>query len=171
MLIEQVNLRPAKVRIHTERAYDFDERRGIWLRKQVEDDEVVENIITDAGRITLHTFCYGTAARTNGLNWIGLSDWAGPPAASDSFLSGELTGNGLDRAQGVVTPPTGSGNQTTISKAFTYTGGTPQTVQMAALFDVAGPPPTGNMAHEIQYSQRTLFTNDLITIQYTITLG
>jgi hypothetical protein len=168
---ENVTLRRAEIRIHVERAYDYDEQTGLWLRRQVEDDEVVHNLITDAGRITLHAFCYGTASRACGLNWIALSNYAGPPAAGDTILSGELTGSGLDRAQGTVTPPTGSGNQTTISRAFTYTGGAPQQVQMAALFNVAGPPPAGSMAHEVQFSQRTLFTNDLITIQYTITLG
>jgi phospholipase/lecithinase/hemolysin len=165
---EHVSLPRAKVLIHVERAYDFDERTGLWMRRQVEDDEIVHNIITDVGRVTLHTYCYGTAARTNGLNYIALSNSAGPPAASDTVLAGELAADGLARAQGTVVPPTGSGNQTTVSKAFTYVGVAPQAVQMAALFDAAS---VGNMAHEIQYSQRTLFTNDLITIQYTITLG
>jgi len=166
---ETVILRKARVRIHVEHAYDFDERLGIWLRRQVEPDEVVENIITDAGRIGLHTFCYGTTARASGFNWIGLSNNATPPAAGDTSLTGELTGNGVDRAQGTVTLPTGSSNQTTISKQFTYTGVPPQGVQKAALFSAAYP--GGVMAHEIQFSQRTLFTNDLITITYTITLG
>lgn len=168
---ENVTLRKAKVRIHVERAYDYDKQTGLWLRRQVEDDEVVENIITDAGRVALHTFCYNTAARANGLNYIGLSDDAAAPAAGDTALTGELTGSGLDRAQGTVTLPTGSGNQTGISKQFTYVGVPPQGVQKAALFSVAGPPPAGIMAHEIQFSQRTLFTNDLITVSYTITLG
>jgi len=168
LMHEHVSLPRAKVLIHVERAYDFDERTGLWMRKQVEDDEVVYNIITDAGRVRLHTYCYGTASRTNGLNYIALSNSAGPPAAGDTTLSGELAADGLARAQGTVGLPTGSGNQTTIGHPFTYIGVAPQAVQMAALFDAAS---VGNMAHEIQYSQRTLFTNDLITIQYTITLG
>lgn len=171
MLIENINLPRARVRIHQERPYDYDERRGLWLYQQVDEDQEVLNEITNAGRIRLHTFCYGTSSRANGLNYIGLSNDGTAPAASDTALTGELTGSGLDRAQGTVTLPTGAGNQTTVQHMFTFTAVGSQAVQKAALFDAAGPPVAGVMAHEIQFTGRTLFQNDTLTVTFTISLG
>jgi hypothetical protein len=171
MLIQEAVPTPrARVQIHVERAYDFDEKTGLFMRRQEEDDVEAFNLITDAGRVRLHTFCYDTASRTNGLNYVALSNDSGAPAAGDTALATELTADGLARAQGTVTLATGSGNQTTIQKIFTYLGAT-QAVQKTALFDAAGPPVAGVMAHEILFTQRTLFTNDTLTVTFTITLG
>lgn len=171
LITETVPLPRAKVRIHHERAYDYDAKRGLWLYKPVDEDEEAFNLLTNTGRVQLHNFGYGTTARTNGFNWIGLSNDATAPAASDTSLAVELTGNGLDRVQGSVTLPTGAGNQTTIAHTFTFTGGGSQAVQKTALFDSAGPPVAGVMNHEIIFTQRTLFTNDTLTVTFTITLG
>lgn len=164
---QNVILQRAHCRVQVRRAYDFDEKRGLFLYR---DEDPVESLneITNAGRIQLHTFCYGTASRTNGLNYIGLSNDGTATAPADTALTSELSGNGLTRAQGTVTPPTGSGNQTTIQHVFTYTGGGSQAVQKTALFDQAS---GGVMAHEILFTQRTLFTNDTLTVTFTLTLG
>jgi hypothetical protein len=82
-------------------------------------------------------------------------------------LTTELFGNGLTRALGTVTLPTGSGTITTIAKQFTYTGGTNQSVQKTALFDAST---GGNMAHEILFTQRLLVINDTLTLTFSITL-
>lgn len=173
MLIQEtVHLPRAKARIHVERAYDYDQKRGIWLYRQEEADEEAFNLLTNTGRVQLHTQSYGTASiLANGFNWIALTNDATAPAATDTALTSELTGNGLDRAQGTVTLPTGSGNQTTIAHTFTYTGGGSQGIQKTALFTQAGPPVAGVMNHEIAFTQRTLFTSDTITVTFTITLG
>lgn len=162
----------ARLRVHQERPY-FDKGRGLWLARQIGEDEDVPNIVTDGGRVAIHTFIYGTASdRTAaslgvGLHHIGLTDDASAPAAGDTTLTAELTADGLIRVAGATTMPTGSGTQTVVQNTFTYTGGAPQTVQKTALFDaVTG----GNMAHEIQFVQRTLFTNDTLTVTFTITL-
>jgi hypothetical protein len=169
MLIQDSALCRAKVLVHQERPYDFDEKRGLWLFRQVDEDEEAWNLITNTGRVQLHTQVYGTTGLlTNGFNWIGLSNDATAPAATDSSLASELTGNGLSRAQGVVTLPTGAGNQTTVAFTFTYTG-VSQAIQKTALFTQAGPPIAGVMNHEISFTQRTLFTNDTITLTFTIT--
>jgi len=171
MLIqENIALPRARCLIHVERAYDYDEKTGLFLYRVVDEDEEVLNEITNAGRVRLHTFCYNTASRANGLNYIALSNDGTAPAAADTALTAELTGNGLDRAQGTVTLPTGAGNQTTIAYMFTYLGAT-QAVQKTALFDTIGPPPAGVMAHEIQFTARTLFTNDTLTVTFTLTIG
>jgi len=161
----------AAVRVHHEVAYDFDEVRGIWLRKEVDEDEVVHNLITNAGRVQLHTQCYDTTAGggilTNGFNFIGLSNDATAVAETDTTLTSELAADGLTRAQGTVTLATGSGNQTMVTKVFTYTGAS-QAVQKSALFTAVS---AGVMAHEVLFTQRTLATNDTLTLTYTITLG
>jgi hypothetical protein len=161
----------AVLRVHVERAYDYDEKQGVWLYRPEEAEEV-HNLLTNTGRVQLHTQCYGTTGLlTNGFNWIGLTNDSAAPAATDTALASELVGNGLSRAQGLVTLPTGMNNQTTIANTFTYTGGSSQAVQKTALFTQAGPPVAGVMNHEISFTQRTLFTNDTLTLTFTITLG
>jgi hypothetical protein len=160
-------LRRALCRIQVARAYAYDEKTGLFRYREETPEEIL-NEITNAGRIQLHEFCYGTASRSNGLNYIGLSNDGTATAPGDTSLTSELSGNGLTRAQGTVTPPTGSGNQTTIQHVFTYTGGGSQAVQKTALFDLAA---AGVMVHEILFTQRTLFTNDTLTVTFTITLG
>ncbi len=157
----------AQVRIHHEVAYDFDEKTGLYVRRQEGEDDLVWNIVTNGGRDQLHLQGYGTSGlATNGLNYMGLSNDATAPDPTDTSLTGELSGNGLNRAQGSVSHTVGT-NTTQVQKVFTYTGAS-QSVQKAALFNLAS---GGVMAHEVQFTQRTLATNDTLTITYTITLG
>lgn len=173
MLIqESISLPRARVLLHQERAYDFNEKTGIWLYRPVGEDEVAFNILTNTGRVQLHHQAYGTAALlTNGFNWIALTNDSGAPAAGDTTLASEINGGGLnlDRVQGVVTLPTGSGNVTTIANTFTYLGVPSQGIQKTALFTAAYS--GGVMNHEIAFTPRTLFTNDTITVTFTITCG
>lgn len=170
-ILENLPLPGAVVRVHVERAYDYDEKRKLWVTKQVEEDEEVHNLLTNTGRVQLHTQCYGTTALLScGFNWIGLTNDSASPSAADTALTAELTGNGLSRVQGLVTLPTGSGNVTTIANTFTYTGAS-QGIQKTALFTQAGPPVAGVMNHEIAFTPRTLFVNDTITLTFSITLG
>jgi hypothetical protein len=173
MLAEKFHVR-ARARIQHYEAYDFDESRGLWLRRLVFEEEV-GNLVTNAGLVAIHTFIYGTAAQrtaaslgADGLSYIGLSNDAGAPAPGDTTLTGELSGNGLDRAAGTPTLPTGAGTITTISHDFTYSGGVAQGIQKTALFDASS---GGNMAHEILFTQRILNTSDVITITFQITLA
>jgi hypothetical protein len=162
----------AAVRVHHEVAYDFDEKRGLYVYRQVDEDEVVYNLLTYVGRVQLHTQCYSTGSiLTNGFNWIGLTNDSSFENDTDVALAGEFTADGLQRQQGTVTLPTGSGNQTQIQKVFTYMGGGSQGVQKAALFTESGPPPAGVMAHEVKFTQRILNPSDTFTVTYTITLG
>lgn len=173
MLAENFQVR-ARCRIQHYEAYDYDERRGIWLRRLVSEEEI-GNLVTNAGLVAIHTYIYGTAAQriaaslgADGLSYIALSNDAGAPAAGDTSLAGELSGDGLDRTAGVVTLPTGAGTITTVSNDFTYTGGLAQGVQKTALFDAAV---AGNMAHEILFTQRTLSTSDVLTVTFQVTLA
>lgn len=169
-------LRPrAKVRIHHERAYDFNEKTGLWLTRPVDEDVVVDNIVTDAGLAWIHAYIYGTAIsvpdRTllgGGFNYIGLSNDAAAPLAADTSLPVELVGDGLTRALAAVTLPVAPGNQTTVAYTFTYLGIPPQGVQKSALFDLSL---GGTMAHEVQFATRTLNTNDTLSVTYTVTIS
>lgn len=172
MIRENLSLPGAVVRVHVERAYDYDEKSHIWLYRQEEEDEVIHNLITNAGRVQLHTQCYATTGiLVNGFNYIALAASSAAPLATDTTLtstqSGELSGNGLSRTQGAVILPTGAGNQTSITNSFTYTG-VSQAVGSAALFTA---PAAGVMNHEINFTIRTLFTNDIVALSFTITLG
>jgi len=166
----------ARVRVHQERPYAYDKRSGLWTRyEQVGKDEEAGNIVTDAGLVAIHTYIYGTLGQRTagglsgtGLNYIALSNSAAAPAASDTILDAELSGNGLDRAAGTVTLPTGAGIATEVEYAFTYIGASAQGVQKTALFDDSA---AGKMAHEIQFTPRTLVTNDILTLTFTITLS
>lgn len=163
----------ATLRIRHERPYDYDEARGLWLYKRLDEDEQYGNILTNGGRVTIHTYVYGTTAQRTtqglsaGLNFIALTNDAVAPNPSDGALTDELTTNGLQRVLGTVSLPTGVGTITQIQNVFTYSGGGTQGVQKTALFDALS---AGNMAHEILFTQRTLATADTLTLIFSITL-
>lgn len=171
-MLEKIQAR-AVLRVRHERRRDYDEKRGLWLYERLDEDEEYGNILTNAGRVTIHSYVYGTTAQraaaglSSGLNFIGLSNNASSPAAGDSTLAGELTTDGLQRVQGTVALPTGTGTITQVSHQFTFTGGGTQAVQKTALFDHVS---AGNMAHEILFSQRTLSTSDTLTLVFVVTL-
>jgi hypothetical protein len=133
----------------------------------VGDKEVVWNQITNNGRDFLHQQGYATSGLgANGLNWIALTNTAVTPAAGDTTLTGEITTNGLARAQGTVTHTAGT-NTTTIAYTFTCASA-PQAAQAAALFTASS---AGTMNHELTFTQRSLQVGDQLVITYTITLG
>jgi len=171
MFADKISAR-AHLKVQHDRPYDFDEKRGLWVYKTIWEGEG-HNILTDAGRVLIHTLIYGTAAQKTsasagvGFNYIGISNDATAPAAGDTALTGELSSDGLQRVQGTVTLATGSGTITTVENVFTYTGIPNQGVQKTAVFDAAV---AGNMTHEILFTQRILATNDSITLTFSITL-
>jgi hypothetical protein len=125
------------------------------------------NLITNVGRIFLHTQGYGTSGLgANGLNYIALSNDTVTETATSTTLSNEIATNGLSRAQGTVVLPSGSGNQTTVDHTFTATG--TQSAQKAALFTASS---SGTMNHVLGFTQRSLSTGDTLEVTFTITLG
>ena len=124
------------------------------------------NLITDAGRDFISAQLGSTAPSSAGANYIGLSTDSTAPSASDTSLAGELTGNGLDRAQGAYSHTVGT-NSFTIVEAFTATG-TVSGVQKAGLFTAAS---GGTMLAENTFSSVNLISGDQLTITWTITIG
>lgn len=134
---------------------------------EVVGEETVHNVITNAGRVFLHTQGYGTSTGANGLNYIALSNDTLTETASSTTLSTEIAANGLSRAQGTVTLATGAGNQTTIAKTFTCATSA-QAAQKAALFTASS---AGTMNHALAFTQRSLQVGDTLAVTFTITLG
>jgi len=164
---EHVVVGRAKMRVAHRRPYDLDDKTGLYLYRDVDPPEEVWNLITNAGRQFLHQQGYGSSSLgTNGLNYIALSNDTVGETGTSTTLSNEITGNGLARAQGTVTLPTGSGNQTTVDKTFTATG--TQSAQKAALFTASS---VGTMNHVLSFTQRSLISSDTLQITFTITLG
>lgn len=134
---------------------------------EVDERELVHNLITNAGRQQLHLAGYGSSGLpANGFNYIALSNNAVDETAASTALSGEIAANGLSRAQGTVTLPTGAGTQTTVARVFSASGA--QSAQKTALFDAAA---AGDMNHVLAFTQRALIANDTLSVTFTITLG
>ncbi len=155
------------------RPYDFDERKKEFVYRDVDEAERVEfegvryNFVTNANRILYHTQMFVNGAGSTGMNYIGLSSSVQDETATSTTVSGELTTNGLARTQVTPVPPTGAGNQTTLSNTFTFSGSS-QAVQKTFLANASS---SGTVGHMIQFTSRTLVTNDKLVVPYTITLG
>lgn len=124
------------------------------------------NLVTNAGRIFLHTQCYSASPAGNGLNFMGLSNDTVTEIATSTVLSNEITTNGLARASATITLPTGSGNQTTAAKTFTASGS--QGAQKGALFTASS---AGTMNHVLAFTPRSLLSGDTLALTFTLTLA
>lgn len=115
----------------------------------------------------------GSAAGTP-ANYIALTATLVTAATGDTTLAGEITTNGLARAQGTYgtyTAPGSVGGAASyrLTKTFTYTGTGAVTVQTAALFDAAA---AGNMFVETQLTASATVTanGDQIAITWTVNI-
>jgi hypothetical protein len=168
VLSESIVLERAVVHAVVRQRIGFDKASGLFLYEDVSPIATGENLITNAGLIAMHKQCYDTSSLlTNGFNYIGLSDDTLTETSSSTTLSNEITSNGLGRAQGTVTLPTGSGNQTTIAHTFIASG--TQSVKKTALFTASS---SGTMQHVIQLDTTLVPVNGQnLVITFTLTLG
>ena len=128
--------------------------------------EDTDNLITNAGRVFLHTQGYSTASGVAaGFCYIALSNDSLTETATSTTLSTEIAANGLSRAIGTVTLASGAGTSTTIAKTFTCATAQ-QAAQKAALFTASS---GGTMNHVLAFTQRTLQVGDTLAITFTIT--
>ena len=123
------------------------------------------NLITAAGKDFISAQIGSTTPGGNGANYIALTNTAITPAAGDTTLSGEITTNGLARAQGTYAHTAGQ-STFTISKTFTATAS--QGAQAAGLFTAGS---AGTMMAENTFTPVSLANNDQLTITWTITLS
>ena len=127
--------------------------------------EESHNLITTAGKDFIAAQIGSTSPGANGANYIALTNTAITPAAGDTTLSGEITTNGLARAQGTYAHTAGQ-NTFTVSKTFTATA--TQSAQAAGLFTASS---AGTMMAENTFTSVTLNNGDQLTLTWTITLS
>lgn len=126
------------------------------------------NLLTNAGRDYFHAQDYtNTSAGGRGSGFVALTETAVTPAAGDTTLSGEITTNGLARADATTKTHTGGTNSTTIQHTFTASGAF-STVQASALFTASS---AGTMTHENTFTSTALASGDQIQITWTLNLG
>lgn len=129
------------------------------------------NLLTNGGRDKIHVESYTTTSKSgSGFNFIGLSENAAAPVATDTSLTGEITTNGLARVQASTRNHTTGTNTSTIQHVFTATG-VFSAVQKSALFDLIGPPVAGVMGNENTFPPVALQINDQLQVTWLITAG
>lgn len=124
------------------------------------------NLITNAGLDFISAQIGSTSTGSNGANYIALSSDTTAPAATDTTLSGEISGSGLDRAQGTYSHTAGT-NTFTVQKIFTASG-TVSAIQKTGLFTASS---GGTMMAENTFSSVNLISGDQLTLTWTITIG
>lgn len=128
------------------------------------------NLLTDAGKDWMHAQVYtNTAAGTRGAGFIASTESSITPAVGNTTLTGEITTNGLARADATTKTHTAASNTTTIEHTFTATGAF-TSVLASALFNAAS---AGTMPHIANFGtgSGTLATNDTLKITWTLTLS
>lgn len=127
---------------------------------------------------TADTMTGTTPASTNGYHiqpaaefrFMGVTADTGAPAAGDTTLASEQTGNGLGRAK-TTYAHTGGTATYTAQNTFTVTGG-PVTVHKGALFTAANPTAAGVMGFEANLNNDAIVNNgDSLQVTATVTLS
>ncbi|MCS4538086.1 MAG: hypothetical protein HYY67_04420 [Thaumarchaeota archaeon] len=150
-----------------------------WVKVQVvREGKVIyfqegHNLITNQGiDIIAKQLIAGTNASVKanplGTTYIALTTTAITPAAGDTTLSGEITTNGLQRAEGVYNHAN-STSTIIVKKTFTASGSF-TAVQAAGLFNSNTASSAGMLA-ENTFSSVNLISGDQITITWTITIS
>ena len=124
------------------------------------------NLVPNAGLDWLAEIGWkvSTPTDTGRCNYIALTNTAITPGATDTTLSGEITTNGLARAQATYAHTSGA-TTLTLSKTFTATG--TQSAQAGALFTAAS---GGSMCAEDTFTSASLLSTDTLTISWTWTI-
>jgi hypothetical protein len=123
------------------------------------------NLRTTAGASFQANQMSGTVAAV--ANYIAVTANATAAAAGDTTLTAEETTNGLARAAGTFAYNAGGPNYT-LSKTFTYSGGSPITLAKAAMFNASS---AGTMVFEAVFgSTATLVNGDQITVTWTVNI-
>ncbi len=131
--------------------------------KQVID---THNLRTNAGADFQKNQMSGTAVAV--ANYIAVTANATAAAAADTTLTAEETTNGLARATGTFAGGAAGSTSYTLSKTFTYSGGSAITLAKAGMFNAAS---AGTMVFEAVFgSTATLVSGDQITVTWTVNI-
>lgn len=129
-----------------------------------------KNLLTDAGKDWMHAQVYtNTAAGTRGAGYIASTESTITPAVGNTTLTGEITTNGLARADAGTKTHTAASNSTLIEHTFTATGAF-TSVLASALFNASS---AGTMPHIANFAtgSGTLASNDTLKISWTNNLS
>jgi hypothetical protein len=137
-------------------------------RKQIANRE--HNLLTQDGRDQMHTNCYiSTSLTGRGFNCVASTESTITPAATDTALTGEITTNGLARADATTKNHTDNSNSSTIEHTFTASGSFTD-VKASATFNATT---AGTMGHIANFAtgSGTLISGDTLKITWTFNLG
>lgn len=126
------------------------------------------NLLTNNGRDWMHAQVYtNTSAGTRGSGYIAVSANTGGADASHTAVAGEISTNGLQRADAATKTHTGGTNTSTIEHTFTASG-THTDVQLAGLFNASS---GVTLSHENTFTAASLISGDTLKVTWTLTLG
>ena len=127
-----------------------------------------KNLLTNDGRDLFHAQCYtNTSAGTRGSGFIALSENATAPADGDTAVAGEISTNGLARADATTKTHTTGTATTTIQHTFTAAAAF-TAVQKSGLFNASS---GVTLTHENTFTSTALATNDQLQVTWTLTLN
>lgn len=128
------------------------------------------NVLANSGRDAFHALCYtNTSAGTRGFGYIASTQSSFSPAATDTVLIGEISTNGLSRADCSTKTHTSGTNSTLLEHTFTASGSFTDVLASATFVAGSG----GTMGHEANFAtgSGTLIANDTLKISWTCNLG
>lgn len=127
-------------------------------------------LLTDAGKDWMHAQVYtNVSAGTRGAGYIASTESTITPATGNTTLTGEITTNGLARADATTKTHTAASNSSTIEHTFTASGSF-TSVLASALFNASS---AGIMPHIANFATGSgiLATNDTLKITWTVNLS
>ncbi len=128
------------------------------------------NLLTNDGRDAFHALVYtNTTAGTRGFGYVASTESSFTPNAADTTLVGEISTNGLTRADATTKSHSAGTNSTTIEHTFTASGSFTDVFASATFVQGSG----GTMGHEANFAtgSGTLIANDTLKITWTLNLG
>lgn len=123
---------------------------------------VVHNLRTNAGADAQASQMAQFGAQVAACAFIAVSNDATAPAVTDTAVAGEITTNGLARAQGAYAHTVGTASFT-VTKAFSVTG--TQSSQKTGVLNASS---GGTLCWEAAYSQINNNNGDTLTITWTV---
>jgi hypothetical protein len=141
-------------------------KHGYYTYEKIVEDK--PNLLTTAGRDWLHNQAYtNTSAGTRGAGFIVLSENASGASAGHTTVAGEITTDGLARADADTKTHTSSTNVSTIEHTFTASGAF-TAVQLSGLLNAAS---VGTLVNENTFTPVALEIDDTLKVTWTITMG
>lgn len=133
---------------------------------KVLNEQVATNLRTNAGADFQAQQMGGTPGAA--ANRIALTEDGTAPAATDTVLTGEITGDGLERSVATFAHAGGGATSYTLTHTFTKSGGASVTIRKAGCFDAAA---AGNMVFETLFGDpATMVTGDELTVTWTVNI-